>query len=84
MLSMRSVKCHKIKMVQVVSKLVKPDNIKRSGGAPHHFKPSPGIFAVVRPSPYSRLVLHCIYTYVFFDGHLIRPDCMYLYYMLCL
>ena len=60
MLSMRSVKCHKIKMVQVVSKLVKPDNIKWSGGAPHHFKPSPGIFTVVRPSPYSRLVLLCI------------------------
>ena len=61
-------------MVQVVSKLVMTDSIKWSGGAPHHFKPSPGIFMVVRPSPYSRLVLHC--TYVFFDGHLIRPDCM--------
>ena len=59
MLSMRSVKCHQIKMVQVVSKLVMPDNIKWSGGAPHHFKPSPGIFKVVHPSPYSRLVLPC-------------------------
>ena len=57
---MRSVKCHQIKMLQVVSKLVMPDSIKWSGGAPHHYKPSPGIFTVVRPSPYSRLVLHCI------------------------
>ena len=60
MLSMRSVKCHQIKMVHVVSKLVMPDSVKLSGGAPHHFKPSPGIFTAVRPSPYSRLVLHCI------------------------
>ena len=57
---MRSVKCHHIKMIQVVSKLVMPDSIEWSAGAPHHFKPSPGIFAVVRPSPYSRIVLHCI------------------------
>ena len=35
---MRSVKCHQIKMVQVVSKLVMPDSVKWSGGAPHHFK----------------------------------------------
>ena len=60
MLSMRSVKCHQIKMVQVVSILVMPDSIKWSGGAPHQSKPSPGIFTVVRPSPYSRLVLPCI------------------------
>ena len=59
---------------------IKNDSIKWSGGAPHHFKPSPGIFTVVHPSPYSRLVLHC--TYVFYDGHLIRPDCMC--YILCL
>ena len=57
---MRSVKCHHIKIVQVVSKLVMPDSIEWSAGAPHHFKPSPGIFTVVRPSPYSRIVLHCI------------------------
>ena len=60
MLSMRSVKCHQIKMVQVVSKLVMPDSIKWSEGAPHHFKPSPGIFTVVHPSRYIILVLHCI------------------------
>ena len=57
---MRSVKCHQIKMVQVVSKLVMPDSVKQSGDAPYHFKPSLGIFTVVLPSPYSRLVLHCI------------------------
>ena len=34
-------------MVQVVSKLVEPDHIKWSGGAPHHFKPSPGIWLSV-------------------------------------
>ena len=57
---MRSVKCHHIKMVQVVSKLVMPDGIEWSAGAPYHFKPSPGIFTVVRPSPYRKIVLHCI------------------------
>ena len=41
MLSMRSVKCHQIKMVQVVSNLVMPDSVKWSGGAPHHFSLSP-------------------------------------------
>ena len=60
MLSMRSVKCHQIKMVEVVSKLVMPNSVNGQEVLPTT-KPSRGIFTVVRPSPYSRLYTVLMY-----------------------